>query len=150
MSALSFQHALIDSFHNHSVALAYLFGSQATGQTWAKSDVDLAVLLAETVPTDQFAQLRLALTTEAIGILGRNNIDVVILNQATPLLAQQVVQFGEPIFSTDEAIRVEFEVTTLRRYVDTAILRRLQQAYLENRIREREGKPLKPLPVGLK
>lgn len=137
-------------FESHQVVLAYLFGSQAGGQIWAKSDIDLAVLLADEVPGEQFAQIQLSLTNQAMSIFQRNDVDMVILNRATPLLAQQVVQFGRPIFISDDSIRVSFEVKTLRRYVDTAIFRHLQQAYLENRIRQREGKPIKPLPVGLK
>lgn len=81
-------------FESHQVVLAYLFGSQAGGQTWAKSDVDLAVLLADEVPGEQFAQIQLSLTNQAMSIFQRNDVDMVILNRATPLLAQQVVQLS--------------------------------------------------------
>jgi len=141
---------LTNCFQQHQVVLAYLFGSQATGQTWSRSDVDVALLLESGLTTEQIARTHLALTNALMDIFERNDVDVLILNRAKPLLAQQVVKLGEQIYGPDDQIRIDFEVETLRRYIDTRPLRQLQQAYLENRVRQRQGKPAKPLPVGSK
>ena len=62
----------------------------------------------------------------------RNDVDVVVLNEATPLLAYQIIRHGQIIYE-DEATRpaVDFATYTIRRYADTAPLRRLKRRYLE-------------------
>ena len=43
------------------VALAYLYGSYARGQAWAKSDLDIGVLFDASVPFGQQWQLAVAM-----------------------------------------------------------------------------------------
>ena len=124
-------------FARYPVVLAYLFGSQATGQAGPLSDVDIAVLLSSQTPEAQWGDIQLALTNDLISRLGRDRVDVVILNRAPPLLADRVVRYGQVVFESDPLQRVRFETETLRRYLDTKPLRELQWAYLERRIRQR-------------
>ena len=121
------------------ILLAYLFGSAAKGRTHALSDIDLAVLVDE----EQFAELdarlpwgyRATLTSELIGLLKRNDVDLVLLHQASPLLKFQVVRFGKPLLCRSEERRVAFEVQARREYLDTEHLRAIRRSYLYERIK---------------
>ena len=119
-------------FADHGVVLAYLFGSQAEGKAGPLSDVDVAVLLDPQMEREHWFQTQLDLIGGLIDLFHRNDVDVVILNEATPLLAYQVVQYGQVIYE-DEATRpaVDFAAYAAIRYADTAPLRRLKRRYLE-------------------
>jgi predicted nucleotidyltransferase len=123
-------------FAAHGVALAYLFGSQAEGKAGPLSDVDVAVLLGAQVERKQWLQVQLDLIGALVGLFHRGDVDVVILNEATPVLAHEVVQSGRVVYETDPGTRVDFELSVLRRYVDTAPLRRLQDRRLLERVEE--------------
>ncbi|MFQ5825102.1 MAG: nucleotidyltransferase domain-containing protein, partial [bacterium] len=76
-----------------------------------------------------------AVMTDLMGLFHTNDIDVVILNRATPLLANEVVKNGIVLFCRDEEARIRFEVRTLQKYVDTKPLREIQRYYLMERIK---------------
>jgi predicted nucleotidyltransferase len=84
------------------VASAYLFGSQAEGRAHRESDVDVGVLLCfERHPTAQARfEVRLRLHADLGAAVGRE-VDVVILNDAPPLLARRIVVHGRRVFCAD-------------------------------------------------
>ncbi len=86
-----------------AVASVYLFGSVERGQAHRESDVDIGVLLAwATHPTaaDRFdAGIRLAGAVQAV--LG-HTVDLVVLNDAPPLLGRHAVTRGRRILCRDE------------------------------------------------
>lgn len=127
-------------FVRHGVVLAYLFGSQAEGRATPLSDVDLAVWFAPAVAPQDRSQARLDLTTECCRILERDAVDVVVLNNAPPLLQYDVAQHGRLIYE-DPVTRpeVDFFVYAFNRYLDTRPFRRLQNDYLATRVRERRS-----------
>jgi predicted nucleotidyltransferase len=123
-------------FIDNGVVLAYLFGSQAEGKAGPLSDVDIAVLLGIHVAREQWFQVQLDLMGALMGLFHRDDVDVVILNQATPVLAHEVVQSGQILYEARPGIRTDFELASLRRYVDTEPLRRLQDRRLLERVEE--------------
>ncbi|MGQ0600886.1 MAG: type VII toxin-antitoxin system MntA family adenylyltransferase antitoxin [Anaerolineales bacterium] len=118
-------------FVKHGVVLAYLFGSQAEGLARRDSDVDVAVLLQSDIPRGQYFDVRLSLTNELISLFHRNEIDVVILNDSTALLAYEIMQHGVVLYE-DEQTRpqVDFIVAATLHYADTHHFRRLALEYL--------------------
>ncbi len=133
------QTELEELFQRNQVVLAYLFGSQARGESGRLSDVDIAVLISSQVPEGEWGDIQLVLISELMGLLRRNDIDLLILNRATPLLADRAIRYGNPIYEPDPLTRVRFETETLRRYLDTRPLRKLRWAYLERRIEHQRG-----------
>ncbi len=130
--------ALRDLFVRHSVVLAYLFGSQAEGTARPSSDVDFAVLLPPGTPRAQFFDARLNLINAVMDELHTDKVDLVIRNEASPLLMHQVVKFGRVIYEdplTQPAI--DFYVYAAARYSDTAPVRRLAYQYLKEWIDDR-------------
>ena len=97
---------------------AYLFGSQARGDAGALSDVDVAVYidedLAEPGPYGYDAEL----ITDLMSELGTNDIDVVLLNRAPPLLYHRVLRDGKLLVTRDLAATTTRAGYALSRYFD--------------------------------
>lgn len=97
--------ALARYFEEHphlGVASAYLFGSHAEGRTHRESDVDVGVLLRwdrHPTPEDRF-EMRIRLGSDLIAVVHHNEVDVVVLNDAPPLLGRKVI-YGVRIFLGD-------------------------------------------------
>ena len=98
--------ALRRYFEDHldlGIASAYLFGSHAEGRAHRESDVDVGVLLLwNRHPTDAGRfDMRIRLGSDLISVVGCNEVDVVILNDAPPLLGRKIVQDGIRVFLGD-------------------------------------------------
>jgi predicted nucleotidyltransferase len=121
-------------FSDHrEVRFAYLFGSLAKGTRNALSDVDIAVFLDNEALTSQAYPYgyRAYLSTELMNHLREKQVDVVILNQATPLLRFQVVRYGLPVYEVDHQERIRFHANVFSRYFD---LLPLLKAHLSRQI----------------
>jgi uncharacterized protein len=68
------------------VVAAYLFGSQARGDAGPLSDVDLAVWLGDDPDPGRRLSLQLALSAQAASLLETDEVELVVLNGAPPLL----------------------------------------------------------------
>jgi predicted nucleotidyltransferase len=87
-----------------SVLSAYLFGSRAEGRSHSESDIDVGVLLSrELAPTQRERfDLRVRIGSQLVGVLKSNDVDVVVLNDAPPLLARRIVTGGHRVFVRDD------------------------------------------------
>jgi predicted nucleotidyltransferase len=82
---------------------AYLFGSHAEARAHRESDVDLGILLrrdAYRSARERFEE-RLRLSAALTGSLPGSRLDVVILNDAPPLLARRIATRGRRVFCAD-------------------------------------------------
>jgi predicted nucleotidyltransferase len=118
------------------VEAAYIFGSVVTGRARPDSDVDIAVLVSKRVMRQDPFRYRLELMGDLAGVLGRNDVDLILLNQSPPLLAHRVLKTGRLIFERSPSARVAFQVQTVNRYLDTVPMRNLYLAYLKKHARE--------------
>lgn len=112
------------------VKFAYLFGSRARGGAGPLSDVDLAVFLDRRLSCFEW---RLRLMEQLAQALETERFDLVVLNDASPLLRYEVIRGGD-VIKEDKEKRVEFETRTLAEYLDTAFLRKEQRAYLKRQL----------------
>ena len=136
LNVAQYKKQLDQIFTTCGVVLAYLFGSQAEGKAGPLSDVDVAVLLGPHVGREQWFQAQLDLIGALTNLFHRDDVDVVVLNEATPVLAYEVARFGQVLYEAEPGIRVDFELAALRRYVDTEPLRQLQDRRLLERVEE--------------
>jgi predicted nucleotidyltransferase len=115
------------------VQLVYAFGSAAADAGGPLSDVDVAVLLDAPLDWDAERELR--------GRLGAAvpRLDLVILNDAPPVLRFEVITNGRCLFARDTRQQAEFEIVSLARFLDFQPVRRVQQEYLRARVEERRG-----------
>jgi len=131
------------------VLAAYLFGSYARGDARPDSDVDLAVLLSTTDEMERFER-RLGLIGAVGEVLGRRSADVVVLNDAPPLLTHQVLTHGRLIAERDRMARVDFEVQAGKIYADLQpmyeyfsrdLFQKIREVGLSERRRHRQRTP---------
>ena len=113
-----------------------MFGSLATGRVRPGSDVDVAVLLDRRVRPSQMFNYRLKLMAELGSALHRPDVDAVILNQATPLLAHRVLSQGKLVFERSASARVRFQVQTANRYFDLIPMFETHIRYLKESARK--------------
>jgi len=122
--------ALVDE----PIEIVYLFGSQARGDAGPLSDVDVAVLARDVVPRGEYTSLQLRLATRLMRALGRDDVQVVILNRTPPLLQHRVVRDGQVVWCGDERLRSRFEAGVLMRYFDSRHLEKMYNDGLLKRI----------------
>jgi predicted nucleotidyltransferase len=97
---------------------AYRFGSHARAEAAAHSDLDLAVYVdRERLPPAPYGYAA-ELAAELMAGLGVERIDLVVLNDAPPLLYQRVLRDGERLFSRDLAATTTRAGRALSRYCD--------------------------------
>jgi predicted nucleotidyltransferase len=102
------------------VAAALLFGSQATGRGGSSSDVDVAVLLhAQPAGAEKYDVVRSILASLTSRIAGEK-LDLIVLNDAPPVLAFQVLQHGRVVVCRDPVALHRFRVRTYDLHADFA------------------------------
>lgn len=108
------------------VAFATLFGSAVSGRATADSDLDLAFW----VEGHRLEGRELDLTNGLMQTLHRNDIDVVVLNHANPLLQWQVASTGTLLYERTPGRFGRFQVYAMKRYDDSRKLLALQDLFL--------------------
>ncbi len=94
----------------------YLFGSAAAKRVTPLSDLDFAVLLNEQVPEKKYLDFKLSLIDKFAKTLGTSEIDLILLNQATPLLAYEVTRSGKVLFERNRGERIDYECKIMSFY----------------------------------
>ncbi|RLI63267.1 MAG: nucleotidyltransferase domain-containing protein [Candidatus Asgardarchaeum californiense] len=98
--------------NDENVIFAYIFGSYARGETHRFSDIDIAVFLKEYSIDKEFELLDKL--SPAIPI----EIDLIILNNAPPLLRHKVLSEGILLFCKDDDVHYKFMSNTLIEALD--------------------------------
>ncbi len=117
------------------VLFAYLFGSYAEGRAGGLSDIDVAVYVRQRSRSAREGA-RLALTSDIMRAVGMNEVDVLVLNDAPPLVAFRAVAGGIPLKESRDSARAEFEVRCTARYLDFKYYLDKHHAFLKQRIKE--------------
>lgn len=109
--------------------LVVLFGSTATGARAQPEDVDIAVRApGRTVDL-------VALTNRAIALLGRQDVDLVDLRRADPLLLALVARDGLVLFERTPATFTAFVSLAVRRFADTRKFREAERDAIRDEVR---------------
>lgn len=117
------------------VVSVYLFGSEGAGEPHAESDVDVAVLLDPRRFPDETerAGSRNAIASELIAATHRNDVDLVVLNDAGPELAAAVVREGRRLYCSDDERDRRFARDAVLRWSDLRPwLRRMRRLKAES------------------
>lgn len=104
-----------------AVRFALLFGSRARGQARPGSDWDVALFVDPDLDVQGRFEMRRRLMSE---MPAAERVDVVVLNEAPPLLAHRALQ-GSPLFVRDHQAYVRFAVRALALSLDEQYFRDL-------------------------
>jgi predicted nucleotidyltransferase len=131
--AVSAIRTLFESHAEHGVVSVYCFGSQTTGRAHRQSDLDIGVLLEWKACPDPRTRFdaRLRLTAAIARAVGRNDIDLVILNDAPPHLGRAIVTRGHRVYCRDDELDHAYVRNVQLRAADLEpFLRRARQVKL--------------------
>lgn len=97
---------------------AYLFGSHALDRAQAHSDIDIAVYVDERRLSADAYGYSAQLGSHLMHALATNDIDLVILNRAPPLLYHRALRDGRRVLARDLRATTTREGYALSRYCD--------------------------------
>lgn len=127
---------LAEALDREGVVAATLIGSQARGDAGPLSDVDIAVWHEPGLDAQARLSLQLALASAAARALDTDEVDVVMLNDAPPLIRHRAIRDARRLVERDPKARVRFEARALLDYLDTKPLRAELSRGLRHRIEE--------------
>ena len=113
------------------IRLAVLFGSRATGTPRESSDVDIAVEFDAHDSADRYDLLRRTIAVFS-RFVSSQKLDVVLLNEASPLLRHRVAKTGKLLYERISGDWERFVMRAIRDYQDTEYQRRY---FLDERLR---------------
>ncbi len=103
----------------NDVALAFLFGSFASGTITVRSDIDVGILFHELPDFYEINNIKEDLTS-----IFKREIDVVALNDASPILKMQILKSGTIVYQADNNYFTEFYGSTVSQYDDLKQIRK--------------------------
>jgi len=119
---------------SREIRLAVLFGSCAAGRHRENSDLDLAVLLAghSFLRTDLArGEQKRRLVHDLTVFFQTSRVDLVLLNQASPLLKLEVARNGKVAYEQNPGEFAAFVSLAVRQQTDDRLFTRLHRAYLK-------------------
>ncbi|MCR4402954.1 MAG: nucleotidyltransferase domain-containing protein [Firmicutes bacterium] len=125
--------AVVPTLAKHDrVVAAYLFGSTGTEHATATSDVDIAVL----IDGDISLLDELSLSADVAAALGRDDVDLLVLNSARNDLQHAVISEGELILDRDPVKTSDFIEKVLSVHKDHGIYMRTLLSDLKSSLKE--------------
>jgi uncharacterized protein len=119
---------------------AYLFGSYARNEEAVHSDVDVALFVSNDSLSKPGFGIAAEISAELQAGLRRSDVDVVLLNEASPLLYHRVLRDGVRILARDLAATTGREGMALSRYCDyVPQLRIIERVHRERMAQGRFG-----------
>jgi predicted nucleotidyltransferase len=121
--------------------VAFLFGSQRSGRTWAESDLDLLVRFERALDSEARGRAELLLIdnlTRVLGALGER-ADIADLDRADSAVAFRAIRDGVCVWCCDEQERIRAIVDVARRYDDETPMRELFQQAAKRAVARMHG-----------
>ncbi|OLS01552.1 type VII toxin-antitoxin system MntA family adenylyltransferase antitoxin [Tissierella creatinophila] len=110
---------------DYNIKLMYIFGSYSKGSNRINSDLDIAVY----IEGETNYLIKLDILYDLVGILNRDDIDLVILNNVNEILKFQVIKYGKIIYMENLYTKVTFESSVMKEYMDKEHFRNTQNKY---------------------
>ena len=112
------------------IVLVFLFGSFPRGEITSFSDLDIALFFTDAIDFYRINELKEDIS-EMLGI----EADIVVLNNASPVIKMQVLKKGTLLINKDQRAYNEFFVNTVKEYDDLKRTRKeIEEKILRGRI----------------
>jgi uncharacterized protein YutE (UPF0331/DUF86 family) len=130
------QAQLTSLFQTNPVDAAYALGMTAGKRVVGKySDLDVALLLLDGIRANEFFDYQVYFVSELSKTLEINDVDVLILNQASLLQRAKVVRSYGLLYQRDQKRRVVFEAKAVMEYIEFQKYDDMQSKALQERTR---------------
>lgn len=103
------------------IQLAYRFGSSLTAEKHEESDLDIAILFNKKPHYNRVLEI-----SDTLSTIFNEQVDLAVLNEASPIFAMQVISRGVNIFCRDAKIKSYFVIRTVNEYDDLQYFRNSQ------------------------
>ena len=113
------------------LSLVVLFGSQATGKTHKKSDIDIAFL--SDIKMGLYDIARMQIEFEQVLKIGK--IELVDLRNSPPLLLKEIAKNSVLLYERDALAFARFKIHAFKRYMESKKLLTLRAAALDRFIK---------------
>jgi predicted nucleotidyltransferase len=100
------------------VIALYAFGGLAKGQLKPLSDLDIAVMVSNMLTNTERFEKQLQLLSTLNRLFRTDEIDLVLLNDASPRFAHSILRDGKLLFCRDFKVLVNFTEYIRKRYFD--------------------------------
>lgn len=121
------------------IITGYLFGSFVTSGKY--NDIDIAIYLRGDSDYKDLRKFPFGYESEVLGnlnlLLKTDNVDLIVLNDASLSISKQVYNTGKLLFEKDKYLRIHIENTVRKEYIDTQYLRDVRSYYLKKRLNVR-------------
>ena len=121
------------------VELAYLFGSTAENKRGPLSDVDIGVYFSNRLTKNEKMEKRFELTSELAALLKTDKIDLVSMNDASPVINFEIIKPIVPVFVRDEDLKLDVEQKIMSCYLDRKYHENLLNRVFLERIHKKGG-----------
>lgn len=112
---------LIDELQKEKeICGAILFGSEAQGSANQESDIDVALLYNSGKQPSGWDLMQFK---QKLSDLMHQDVDIVVLNDASPIIAMQAIKNGAPLFIRDQKKYQQYEVKLITDYADVKKMR---------------------------
>lgn len=108
--------------HRREVLLAFVFGSFLEERLTEESDVDVAILFKDNPDFSLLTEIM-----DGISKITRLQTDIVVLNNASPIIKMQVLKRGQVIKKINDSVYNEFFLRTVKEYDDLKMVRKEQE-----------------------
>ncbi len=106
------QKKLIDLALNYNIELMLVFGSYAKRNVHKRSDLDIGIFSQEKITPYDLWELQ----TKLMELFGRDDIDVVILTDTSPVLLFNILKHHTPMYISDNNLLNQFKIMAMKRY----------------------------------
>jgi hypothetical protein len=112
------------------ILLAFLFGSFTSKRMRPSSDVDIGILFKAVPNIDTTNNV-----TEELSTILQREVDLVVLNHASPVLKMQILKNGILLYASDRKYFHHFFADTVNQYDDLKRIRKnCEESILKGRI----------------
>lgn len=121
---------LLDKLVNkYKITLIVLFGSYAEGKVREDSDIDIGIYLEDKISVKEETNL----IEDMVHAFKRDNIDLVILNTASPVLRFEVVRNGKLLFERTPGDFLQFKLLSMKRYWEYPRFQKYSKMYMDKK-----------------
>lgn len=107
----------------HNLSLFLLFGSQASGKTHPKSDVDFGFLAPKRLSPKEIAKMQFELSEK----LKIKDLEIVDLKEAPPLLLKNIARDSILLYQSEPELFARFKIYGIKIFMETKKLLRLRE-----------------------